>query len=97
MCRTRGTAGPVRSANPWHLDDDTESILFLTNESDKPARIAFSVTANDVHYFLTQLRLAPHETCVIDLRKLRDAQMPDYKNNRIRQRQRWQRGLDSPQ
>jgi len=28
-------------ANPWHLDDDTESILFLSNESDTPARIAF--------------------------------------------------------
>jgi hypothetical protein len=31
-------------ANPWHLDKQTESILFLTNESDKPARIGFSVT-----------------------------------------------------
>jgi hypothetical protein len=24
----------VTSANPWHLDEDTESILFLGNESE---------------------------------------------------------------
>jgi hypothetical protein len=60
-------------ANPWHLDENTESILFLTDESDKPARTGFSVTANSVHYYLTKLRLNPHETRVIDLRKLRDA------------------------
>jgi len=57
-------------ANPWHLDDETESILFLTNESSKPARIGFAVTANNVHYYLTKLRLAPHETRALNLRKL---------------------------
>jgi hypothetical protein len=55
------------------LDPNTESILFLTNESDRPARMGFSVTANGVHYSLTELRLNPHETRVIDLRKLRAA------------------------
>ena len=25
-------------ANPWHLDENTESILFLTNASDQTAR-----------------------------------------------------------
>jgi len=69
--------------NPWHLDDDTESILFLTNESDEPTRMGFSVTANDVQYYLTKLRLNPHETRVIDLRKLRDAQTADFRGNRV--------------
>ena len=32
-----GRAGS--GANPWHLDEDTESILFLTDESDQPAAI----------------------------------------------------------
>jgi hypothetical protein len=70
-------------ANPWHLDKETESILFLTDEGDKPARIGFSVTAGDVHYQLTTLKLAPHETRAIDMRKLRDAQQPDYQRNKI--------------
>ncbi|MEJ2009840.1 MAG: hypothetical protein P8Z30_17075, partial [Acidobacteriota bacterium] len=70
-------------ANPWHLDKNTESILFLTDEGDQPARIGFSVTAGGVHYYLTSLKLAAHETRAIDLRKLRDAQVPDYKGHKI--------------
>ncbi|MGD1101518.1 MAG: hypothetical protein ABSA59_05575 [Terriglobia bacterium] len=81
--QNEGNGWAGSGANPWHLDDDTESILFLTNESDKAARFGFCVTANDIHYYLTMLRLNPHETRVIDLRKLRDAQVPDYKNNLI--------------
>ncbi|MGH9451735.1 MAG: hypothetical protein ACRD11_14555, partial [Terriglobia bacterium] len=70
-------------ANPWHLDKNTESILFLTNESDKPCPIGFEVTANGVHYYLTNLKLNPHETRAIDIRALRDAQKPDFKGNKI--------------
>ncbi len=70
-------------ANPWHLDTNTESILFLTDESDKPARIGFSITAGGVHYYLTTLKLAPHETRAINIRQLRDAQQADFKNNKF--------------
>ncbi len=70
-------------ANPWHLDDETESILFLSNMGDKDARIGFHVQANGVHYYLTKLKLSPHETRAVDLRKLRDAQKPDFRKNTI--------------
>lgn len=70
-------------ANPWHLDASTESILFLSDESDKPARIGFSVTGDGVRYYLTSLLLAPHETRAIDLRQLRDAQVADFENSRV--------------
>ncbi len=70
-------------ANPWHLDSHTESLIFLTDMGDKPVRIGFSVTANGIRYYLTRLKLNPHETRVIDLRKLRDAQQPDFKGNKI--------------
>jgi len=70
-------------ANPWRLDNETESILFLTNMSGKDARIGFNVAAADISYDLTHLRLAPHETRAIDLRKLRDAQLEDFKGNKI--------------
>ena len=76
-----GTAGS--GAYPWHLDDQTESTLFLTNMGDKPSRIGFQVHANGVRYDLTKLKLGPHETRAIDLRKLRDAQEPDFQKNRI--------------
>ncbi len=70
-------------ANPWHLDQNTESILFLTNESDQPARIGFQVTTQGIHYYLTQLKLQPHETRAINIRLLRDVQLADFRKNKI--------------
>ena len=32
-------------ANPWHVDANTQSVLFLTDEGDRPVRIGLSVTA----------------------------------------------------
>ncbi len=70
-------------ANPWHLDATTDSVLFLTNESNQPARVGLSITAENVHYYLTSLELAPYETRAIDIRQLRDAQVADFKGNVI--------------
>jgi len=70
-------------ANPWHLDNQTESVLFLTNMGDQPARIGFQVQADGVHYYLTRLALSPHETRAIDLRQLRDAQQADFQGHII--------------
>jgi hypothetical protein len=82
--QNEGNGWAGSGANPWHLDSDTESILFLTNESAQPARIGFKVTANgSPTYYLTSLKLNPHETRAIDLRKLRDAQKPDFMKNTI--------------
>jgi len=70
-------------AHPWRLDEETESILFLTNMSEKSARIGFDMVAGGVHYYLTRLKLKPHETRAIDLRKVRDEQKPDLKGNKV--------------
>jgi hypothetical protein len=69
--------------HPWHLDEETESVMFLTNMGDRPARIGFDVVAGGAHYYLTKLKLQPHETQAIDLRKLRDRQKADFKGNTI--------------
>jgi hypothetical protein len=82
--QNEGNGWASSGANPWHLDGDTESILFLTNESDQVAHMGFRVTANgSAPYFLTKLKLNPHETRAIDIRKLRDAQKPDFHKNLI--------------
>jgi hypothetical protein len=70
-------------AHPWRLDEETESILFLTNMSEKSARIGFDMVAGGVHYYLTRLKLKPHETRAIDLRKVRDEQKPDLKGHKV--------------
>ncbi len=69
--------------NPWHLDDETEAVLFLTNAGESPARIGFQIQAEGVHYYLTDLKLNPRETRAIDIRQLRDMQQPDFQGNRI--------------
>jgi hypothetical protein len=82
--QNEGNGWAGSGANPWHLDNDTESILFLTNESNQPARVGFQITANgSTPYYLTKLVLNPRETRAIDIRKLRDAQQPDLKKNTI--------------
>ena len=82
--QNEGNGWAGSGANPWHLDDDTESILFLTNESDQPAHIGFRITANgSAPYYLTKLLLNPRETRAIDIRKLRDAQQADFMGNLI--------------
>jgi hypothetical protein len=81
--RNEGDGWAGSGGHPWHLDEETESILFLTNMSDQEARIGFQVSAGGVVYHITDLKLMPHETRAIDLRKLRDAQKPDFLGNKI--------------
>jgi hypothetical protein len=54
--QNEGNGWAGSDANPWHLDEDTESILFLTNESDKPARIGSKVSAHGVTYEVAEKR-----------------------------------------
>jgi hypothetical protein len=65
------------------LDEETESTLFLTNTSDKDARIGFQLWANGQIFYLGSLELVPHETRMTDLRKLRDAQETDLEKHRV--------------
>ncbi len=70
-------------ANPWHLDEGTESVIFLTDMGEQEARIGFQIQANGVEYHLTDLKLAPHETRAVDIRKLRDEKKPDFRGNKL--------------
>jgi len=56
--------------------------VFLTDMGDEAARIGFKVWADGTVYYLTRLKLVPHETRVV-VRKLRDAQQADLKGNKI--------------
>lgn len=69
--------------NPWHLDPDTESVLFLTSTSEKEVGVALQIYASGVKYHVTDMSLKPHEIRAIDIRKLRDEQKPDFLGNRI--------------
>jgi len=70
-------------AHAWRLDAHTESVLFLTNESEKECPIAVQVHANGVAYQVSDVSLKPRETRAIDLRRLRDAQQADWQGHKI--------------
>src|SRR5579872_4312759 len=72
--------GPVRLDRKSSVIPNTDSLL---DQSDKPARIGFHVTAGGVTYYLTHLKLNPHKTRAINIRKLRDAQNTDFLKNQI--------------
>jgi hypothetical protein len=44
----------MSGAHPWHLDDETESVLFLTNAGDQECPIGFLVQAGGVHTALVR-------------------------------------------
>jgi len=81
--QNEGNGWAGSGANPWHLDNETESYLFLTDMGEQPVGIGFKVWANGQSYYLGKLKLIPHETRMIDLRKLRDAQRADLEKNTI--------------
>src|SRR5208283_4390039 len=70
-------------AHAWHHDNQTESILYLSNLGDKECPIGLRVQANGVLYVVTDLTLKPHETRTLSLRQLRDAQKADFQGHKI--------------
>jgi hypothetical protein len=69
--------------NPWHLDEETDSVLFLTNMSDQSCRMGVRVDVQGKPFFITDVNLKPHETRAMDIRQLRDAQKADFKKTLI--------------
>ncbi len=47
-------------ANPWHLHEQTESVLFLTNMGDKPSRIGFRSERNSIACAKPPFRVSGH-------------------------------------
>lgn len=76
-----GYAGSL--ASYWSIDDHTDFCVFLTNMGDEDCGVGFRIEAGGVEYHLTELKLTPHETKVINLRELRDRQVPDFRGNKI--------------
>ena len=81
--QNEGNGWAGSGGNPWHLDKDTESYEFLTNMGDEAVRIGFKVWADGQIFYLGSLELVPHETRMIDLRKLRDAQETDLEKHQV--------------
>jgi hypothetical protein len=69
--------------NPWHLDNETDSMLFLTNTGGDLAKVLVRVNASSVEYVLNDVELKPYETVAVDLKAWRRAQQKDRNGNVI--------------
>jgi len=79
-------SGGVRistGAYPWRLDHDVSTIASVTNISPVPSGIVVQINYPGGPYLLDPRRLAPGETAVYDLRKIRDEQIPDRNGHTI--------------
>jgi hypothetical protein len=73
-------SGPIRSmtgAYPWKITKDYTTIVYITNISDREAGFVSQVNFDGGKFVIDPRKLAPGETAVFDLQKIRNAQTKD--------------------
>jgi len=70
-------------AYPWRLDHDLSTVVSITNIAPTASGVVVQINYLDGPYLLDPQRLAPGETVVYDLRKIRDEQIPDRNGHTI--------------
>jgi len=76
---TRNSTG----AYPWRVDGDFSTIVSITNVSPVPTQFIVQVNHSGGRYILNPQRLPGGATATFDLRKIRNAQIPDRDGNTI--------------
>jgi len=71
--------GPSNGGYPWRLDDGYTTVLHLKNTLDKEVKAIYKLIYEDGEYNPEPVKLAPHQTIAVDIRKLRDAQARDLR------------------
>ena len=68
---------------PWYIERDSSTVIYIKNVTAEiqKYRMYLKLTGGDYVFPLTTV--APHQTTVIDVRKLRDAQVPDVNGQTI--------------
>ena len=68
---------------PWYIEGDSSTVIYIKNVTDEiqKYRMYLKLTGGDYVFPLTTV--APHQTTVIDVRKLRDTQVPDVNGQTI--------------
>jgi len=68
---------------PWFIEGDSSTFVYIKNVTDEEQRFTFSLTYEGGDYSLGVKTLKAHQTVAIDLRALRDNQVPDERNQTI--------------
>jgi uncharacterized protein YjdB len=69
---------------PWRIDDTSKTLTFIKNVANyEQDYVAYLVWENEAKYSLGVNSIAAHETVEIDIKKLRDEQIPDEFGRKI--------------
>lgn len=80
----RNPAGlPQAGSNPWSLEGDYSSVLYVKNTATKPSSFVADIFYRGGYYMIGMKTLEAGETTAIDIRKLRDEQIPDVNGQRL--------------
>lgn len=77
----RNVSTPRGGNNPWMLDGDFTSVLYVKNTGDKPAEFVSKIWHDKGEYTIGLTEVGPGETAAIDIRKLRDEGVKDWEGH----------------
>ena len=83
--RDSGLVRTMTGSYPWKISDDFTTVAYITNISDQQAEFIGQINFDGGHFVIDPRKLAPGETAVFDLEKLRDDQVADNAGTRIPQ------------
>jgi hypothetical protein len=62
---------------PWRIDGNSSTFIYLKNTTDQPQDYALQMSYEGGFYVMGLKTIGPHQTISIDVRALRDRQVPD--------------------
>lgn len=61
---------------PWFIEGDSATVIYLKNTTDRPQRYTLELDFAGGIYALGLKTVAPRQTVTLDVRALRDRQVP---------------------
>jgi len=74
---------PQAGSNPWSLEGDYSSVLYVKNTATKPSSFVADIFYRGGYYMIGMKTLEAGETAAIDIRRLRDEQIPDVNGHKL--------------
>lgn len=68
---------------PWFIEGDSSTFVYIKNVTNDEQTFTFSLTYDGGDYSLGAKKIKPRQTVVLDLRSLRDNQVPDERDQTI--------------
>jgi hypothetical protein len=81
--RDSGLVRTMTGSYPWKISDDFTTLVYITNISDQKAEFIGQINYDGGHFVIDPRKLAPGETAMFDLEKIRDDQAADNAGAKI--------------